>query len=284
MKALILGAKGNLGTQLAKSFSEYNLILWDREDLDFLDKGELLARLGVASPEVVINAAAYNAVDKCEEDDAEKDLAYRLNRDLPANLADWCLANRAKLVHYSSDYVFAGSEQEPSFSEDKQTAPINVYGQSKAAGEAAMLVRMENGLSAYLIRTSKLFGPAGSSPFAKPSFFDTMRRLAQEKGSVEVVDGEMSCFTYTPDLAAATRNLVEEAEPGIYHLVNDGPATWYGGAQAMFDILSQEGMAKPVSPETFVRPAKRPSFSILENNKRPHLRDFREALRDYLYQ
>lgn len=283
MKIAILGARGNLGTQLVNTFINLNPVCLDKDELDFLDKDRLTDKLAEINPDLVINAAAYNAVDLCEENGQEKELAFKLNRDLPDNLSSWCLKNDKVLVHYSTDYVFAGNKDRQEFFEDDVPCPINVYGESKAAGEKTVIDKGESGLKFYIIRTSKLFGPAGDSPFAKASFFDVIKRIADEKGKAQVVDSEVSCFTYTPDLALATKSLIDDNSPyGIYHLVNSGPATWYAGAKAMFDVLGESDKVEAIPASSFVRPAARPEFSILKNTKRPELRDFKEALKDYL--
>ena len=283
MKIIIIGAQGNLGTQLLQAFAGQEATGLDRRDLDFLDFSALAEKLTASKPELIINAAAYNAVDKCETENEEKALAIKLNIGLPAFLAEFCQSNSATLVHYSTDYVFSGSTDHDSFSEDAAINPLNFYGQSKAAGEKAILEKGKEGLKYYIIRTSKLFGPAGASPFAKPSFFDTMINLAQNGSAIKAVDGECSCFTYTPDLAAATASLLADQAPfGVYHLINEGAATWYLGAQEALRIKGLAVEVAPVNSEAFPRPAKRPRSSILKNTKRPLLRSWQSALAEYL--
>lgn len=284
MSILILGAAGNLGGQLKKCFADKEITTWDRTDFDFLDFEELKSRLERLKPSLVINAAAYNAVDKCESDEAEAALAWKLNRDLPAILADYCLSSGIFLIHYSTDYVFGGDNRlTGAFDELSCPEPINVYGQTKLGGEQEIARRALQGLNYYLIRTSKLFGPSGDNPLAKPSFFDMMLALAEKNSEVKAVDGEMSCFTYTPDLAAATKSLVDDQAPrGIYHIINSEPATWYEGVKELFTISRIDKKLLPVSPDEWQRPAKRPVYSVLENTRRPLLRSWREALREYL--
>jgi dTDP-4-dehydrorhamnose reductase len=281
MKVAILGASGNLGSQLEKIFLGYELLPWDKDDFDFLDFDVLRHNLNQSNPDLIINAAAYNAVDQCEANNQERDLAFRLNRDLPALLAGWCSENESALIHYSTDYVFGGDARKE-FCEDDEVAPLNVYGLSKAEGERAIL-EMAGNWRHYVIRTSKLFGPAGSSQFSKPSFFQAISRVASEKGKVDIVDSELSCFTYTPDLAQATKELYEREYPsGIYHITNSGPATWYQAALYLFSLSGQDIDINPVSSDKFPRLAKRPESSILINTKFLPQRDFREALGEYL--
>lgn len=285
MTILILGAKGNLGTQLQAALTpDFSVIAWDREEVDALDFETLKQKIINLAPEIVINAIAYNAVDKCEADEAERRLAYRLNRDLPAILAQLAAELKFTLVHYSSDYVFAGNSDKLAFKEDDAVCPVNEYGLSKAAGEAEILkIASHQELKFYLIRTSKLFGPRGSSVAAKPSFFDIMLNLAQTGEELTIVGGELSCFTYTPDLALATKELIlNQADYGIYHLTNSGPATWLEGAQELFRLKALRPSIKAVSSAELQRPATRPFASVLQNNKLAPLRSWQEALKEYL--
>ncbi len=284
MSILILGAAGNLGGQLRLAFADQKPVSWDRVDFDFLDFSELRQRLQALRPTIIINAAAYNAVDRCEQEKDEATLAWSLNRDLPEALADYCLYSNALLIHYSTDYVFGGDQRlSGAYKEIDHPSPLNVYGQSKYGGEQALARKALKGLNYYLIRTSKLFGPPGENPQAKPSFFDIMLSLAAKGGNIKAIDGEMSCFTYTPDLALATRQLCEEqAARGIYHLVNSGQATWYQGAQYLFQLAGIEADLQAITPAEWPRPAVRPAFSVLANYRRRPLRSWQEALADYL--
>ncbi len=289
MKILLLGAKGNLGCQLQKVYKEEELIAWDREDIDIIDRELILKKAQDIKPDIIINAAAYNAVDKCEvteEDDGkhkdEYEIAKNINIDGPKNLAEAALAVGAVLVHYSSDYVFDGDNQD-GYDEQDETSPINKYGKTKTFGEKRIIELSGKGLKYYIIRTSKLFGPKGESEIAKPSFFDIMLKLSNERDELEVVDEEKSCFTYTPDLALWTKKLLESSKgSGIYHLVNEGAYTWYEAAKEMFEIIGKDIKINPVSSEKFPRPAKRPKYSILKNTKFDKMRSLNDALSEYL--
>jgi len=284
MSVIILGAAGNLGSQLSKVFASDLIAAWDRRDFDFLNFNELSKRLKEVAPSLIINAAAYNAVDKCENDSSELELSRRLNVDLPANLADFCLENKVVLMHYSSDYVFGGDNRfSPAYHENDRPNPINTYGQSKLDGEKEIARRALTGLRYYIIRTSKLFSPSGTSEYAKPSFFDLMIKLSENKKKLEVVDAELSCFTYTPDLAAASLSLwQDQASRGIYHLTNKGASTWYEAALYLFKKLERKIEIEAVSSDFWPRPAKRPQFSVLDNTRRAPLRSWQEALDEYL--
>lgn len=285
MEVLILGAKGNLGSQLAKIFSadkDYKVIAWDKEEIDITDKELVFKKIHELKPGIIINAAAYNAVDKCEESEAEFELAKKINAEAVGYLVEACLETGAVLVHYSSDYVFAGDRKE-GYKEDDEPKPINKYGETKLAGEEELIKKSGQGLKYYLIRTSKLFGPKAESELAKPSFFDLMLDLAKKKKELDAVNEEVSGFTYTPDLARATKKLVEsEKGYGVYHLTNVGRATWYEAAMELFKILGKKIKINPVKGDKFPRPAKRPAYSVLINTKFEMQRDWKDALREYL--
>lgn len=296
-KILILGAKGNLGGQLIKVFSKKNeVIAWDREEIDITDKELVFKKVGDIKPDIIINAAAYNAVDKCEEDENEFESAKKLNCRAVGYLAEAAISVNSILVHYSSDYVFGGKHtkitkderterinEAGGFKEDDNPDPVNKYGETKLMGERELITRSGKGLKWYLIRTSKLFGPKGESEVAKPSFFDIMLKLAKEKEFLDVINEETSCFTYTPDLAKATKKIIESsAGYGIYHIVNEGPCTWHQAAKELFEIAGINIKVNPVSGDKFARPAKRPAYSVLLNTKFERLRDWHIALEEYL--
>ena len=284
MRALILGGQGNLGTQLTQSGRSggYDIISWDRDDVDLSNWSLAQAKLNsLSNIEVVINTVAYNAVDAAESEPG-KTMAGILNHQLVAHLAGWCRERHLTLVHYSSDYVFAGDKPE-GYREDDEPRPINEYGRSKRAGEIALIAEGEQGLNYYLIRTSKLFGPRGLSPEAKPSFFDIMLQLAATSSELKGVDAEVSCFTYTPDLAQATWQLLaSSADSGIYHIVNSEPVTWYGALRKLGELAHLTLPIKPISSGDLPRPAARPQYSVLLMTKLPALRPYYEALVEYL--
>lgn len=287
MKILILGARGNLGTQLVKIFSEdkgNKITAWGRSEIDITDKDLILKKVKELKPDIIINSAAYNAVDKCEDDDEEFKKALKINSQAVGYLADSAMEVDALLIHFSSDYVFDG-KQEDGYREDDEPDPISRYGESKLGGEEEIIRRSGKGLKHYLIRVSKLFGPKAESSDAKPSFFDLILDLSQEKKEFKMVHGEeLSCFTYTPDLAKKVKELIDkDAGYGIYHIVNSGPATWYDGAKYMFEILERNDVSLiPCKMEDYPRPAKRPKYSVLLNTKLEPMRDWKEALKEYL--
>lgn len=302
-KVVILGSQGMLGQELVLTFSadqsNYEALAWDVADVDVTNFSLLKEKLTEAAPAIVINAVGYNAVDLAEESDGELEKAKLLNAELPKQLAEFSKALHFTLVHYSSDYVFDGTLEAPKekkcqgaccggnchgtkegYDETSLPNPINKYAETKYAGERALPAATD---TYYLIRLSKLFGKPAESALGKRSFFDVMLELGKTKPEMSAVDSEMSCFTYAPDLAKATKELLESGDAfGIYHLINEGPVTWYEG---VLELYRQAGIAtpvKPVTPDAFPRPAKRPTFSVLLNTKRPKLRHYSEALKDFL--
>lgn len=287
MKTLILGCNGNLGTQLLKAFSGFlgaqnnEVIGLDRDNLNILDFKAAEVQISSLKPDLLINATAYNAVDRCESDEAEFLLAKKLNFEAVKNLGDICLKNGITLVHYSTDYVFAGDEP-AGYTEDSQTGPINNYGLTKRNGEEYLYTKIILGLKCYIIRTSRLFGPAGQAEVSKPSFFETIYKVGQEREELKIVDDEFGLFTYTPDLALATKNLFESGLGfGIYHLANSGAVSWYEATKFLKEISGFKADLLPVPGDSFSRPAKRPHYSELLNTKLPPLRSWREALVEY---
>lgn len=281
MKALILGAKGNLGGELVHAFirAGYEVIAADREELDATDLPAVRKFIADGRFDVIVNAIAWNDVDGTEDPD-KYPMALKINGEFPGVLAEAARDVGAVFVHYSTDYVFFG-EQDGGYAESDVPEPVNAYGRTKLAGEKAALAA---GGRVFVCRTSKLFGKPGTSPVSKPSFVSVMVKLAQTKPELTIVDEEIGCPTYTPDLAEATVRLVGgRYEPGIYHLVNSGPGvTWYGFAEEFLGLVGSPTPRRPVSGAAFPRPAKRPRTCVLRNTKFPPLRPRIEALKDFL--
>jgi len=281
IKVIVIGAKGMLGRALTEVFvgDRFETLLWDREQID-ISNGEMVAELiEKEKPDLVINAAAHNAVDKIEEDDTTFELAKKVNGDGPLNLALACKEAGSVLVHFVSDYIFDGEQGE--YVETDLPHPISRYGETKLIGEQNVAKNCD---AYYLIRISKLFGPPALSVGAKKSFFETMLELAKTNTSLRVVDAELSRFTYSKDLAEAVKKLwKDQFSFGIYHLVNEGAETWFSALKKVFAIA---GIADveiiPVSSDTFPRPAKRPASSILKNTKFPKLRNWEEAAKEWM--
>lgn len=274
MKILILGARGMLGHELEKAFSDegrYETILWDREELDITDREAVDARLKELNPEVVINAAAYTAVDKAE---SEEELVYNINGYAVGYLASTAKEIGALLIHFSTDYVFDG-ENHLGYKEDFETKnPVTVYGKSKKLAEKLIA---DIGPRHFIVRTQWLFGSAGKN------FIETMLRLAGEGKEIKVVNDQFGSPTYARDLAVRIREMIEENQPsGIYHVTNTETCSWYDFALEIFRQAQVQPVVRAVKSEEFAAAAKRPTYSMLINTKLPPLRSWQEALQAYL--
>jgi dTDP-4-dehydrorhamnose reductase len=280
-RIIIIGAHGMLGQDLVRVFEKdmnWEVFAYDRGEIDITSEESLREKIDKIDPGVVINATGYNAVDKCETDEIEYELAKKMNGYGPGMLAKVCKENDIPMVHYVSDYVFDGEKKE--YIESDRPNPISNYGRSKFLGEQEI---QKNTDKYYLIRTSKLFGTPGRSSMSKKSFFDTMINFSKDNSRMKIVDEEKSCFTYTPDLAEETKKIIEEPVPfGIYHVINEGPCTWYEAACELFKMAKIEVEVEPVPSSEFPRPAKRPQSSILINTKLKPLRNYKDALQEYL--
>lgn len=304
-KILIIGDKGMLGQELVRVFKKdknYKIVSWDKEDIDITREKEVAKKIAFTKPNIIINAAAYNAVDRCENT-KEYLIAEKVNGLAPGYLAKAAKKVKAILVHYSSDYVFDGDfeklisrepqgcthvcatcslhqAQELGFCEDDKTAPVNKYGETKLLGEKEVAGNLKK---YYIIRTARLFGAPASGEGAKKSFFDVMLDLSKKDKEIKAVDDETGCFTYAPDLAKKTKEIIDAGKPfGIYHVTNSGVATWGEACEELFALVGIKKNVTAVSGEEFSRPAKRPAFSVLVNTKLNPMRDWKEALREYL--
>jgi len=248
-----------LGTDLCSVFPD--AVALKHSDIDITDRDLVLETIEMINPDLVINAAAYTDVDGCEDN---KELSFDVNGKAPGYIAQGCLLFGAKLVHFSTDYVFDGSKEE--YVESDLTGPINVYGESKLLGERNIIENMND---YRIIRTSWLFGHHGIN------FVDTMLKLSGEMDTVSVVDDQFGKPTFTADLARKTAEIIE-LTPGVYHITNEGVCSWYEFAYAVIDNVI------PCSSDEFLRAAKRPEYSVLVNTKTTPMRDWRGALGDYL--
>lgn len=254
----------------------------DSNELDITDSEKLAEKFIEIKPQIVVNCAAYTAVDEAEKN---KDLAFKVNSDAVMDMARLCKRIDAILIHFSTDYVFNGEKIE-GYLENDRPAPINIYGESKAAGEKAI---MENADKYYVIRTSWLFGPNGKN------FVDTMIGLGQKalKSGTElnVVNDQVGSPTYTKDLCEAVVKyfiqpfLIGKKAPdfGIYHLTNSGKCSWYEFARKIFELKNMGVKVLAVSTGEFPRPAKRPACSILLNTKlQDEMKSWVDGLKFYL--
>jgi len=274
-KVLILGSKGTLGSQLMKLYPEATG--WDREEIDVLDFPSLRARVAALAspPDAVINCVAFNDVDGAEDRPRQ---AFALNEDFPGKLARFTRELGVPLVHYSSNYVFDGVRGE--YAETDRPAPLSAYGRSKWGGERRVA---EAAAQSYIVRTAVIFGPKGESDLSKKSFVDLMRDLSAKRDTIQAVSDEINSITYAPDLARATRDLLDRLpEPGIYHLTNAGSASWFDLAGEIFRITGKAIRLEAVPATHFPRKARRPPKAILHNTRLPALRPWQAALEEFL--
>lgn len=276
-RILILGAQGMLGHDLAKVFTEYEPFLWDKEELDITDEAMVFEKINSLKPTIIINAAAYTNVDGAE---IEPELAFAINSQSIAYLTKVCKFIGAKLVHISTEYVFSG-DNPSGYNEDDKTGPINIYGKSKVEGENILF---SSGVEYYLVRTSWLYGKAlqKGKPRGK-NFIDTILEKVELGEEIKVVNDQLGHPTYTFDLSQGIKTLLWENYPtGIYHLVNEGVTSWFDLAKYALQLRALDAKIKPCLSSDFASVAKRPKYSILNNNKFPKLRSWQLAIDEYL--
>jgi dTDP-4-dehydrorhamnose reductase len=278
---LLIGASGQLGTDLRRTLPAGVLIPLTRADLDITDRDAVEGVLAAHAPAWVINTAAYHRVDDIETRDAR--LAFAVNEVAVGHLARVCALRGARLLHLSTDYVFGGGPPGP-YGEDAPPAPLSVYGESKLAGERLVRAASPNHI---IVRSSGLYGVAGSAGKGG-NFVETMLRLAREGRDIRVVDDQVLTPTYTADLAEAIARLLAVTPPGgIYHLTNAAKCSWFEFAERIFDLSDVGLKPKRTTSDEFGAAARRPSHSVLRNTRAaalgvPPLRVWPEALEAYL--
>lgn len=265
MRILVLGRSGQVGTALTQSLQGLGeLIALDRAQLDLTNPDAIRTTLREIQPQIVINAAAYTAVDAAESDQA---MAFQINAIAPRVMAEESERLGAALIHYSTDYVFDGGKQ-GAWMEDDATAPLSVYGHSKLAGEQAIT---DVGGTHLILRTSWVYGLHGKN------FLLTMLKLAESRDSLAIVDDQIGAPTWALTIADATSAIIRDAgEPGqlaalsgIYHLCAGGHTSWFGFAQAIFSHASvqRKPQLRPITTAEYPTPAQRPHNSILNTDK-----------------
>lgn len=269
MRILITGTTGQLGRELKRSLAVLGTPLCpDRSVFDLARPTLLHAYLDKEQPDLVVNPAAYTAVDKAE---TEIDVCTAINADSPAVIAHWCRQHNTAMLHFSTDYVYPGTGDKP-FSEDDQTGPINTYGVSKLAGEQAVL---NSGAAALIFRTSWVYDAIGKN------FLTTMLRLADTMPALRVVDDQIGAPTHARVLADAclailsrTGTTAEALIPvrGVYNMANSGAVSWHGFAQAIMRLRSElmqtdSPAVEAITTAQFPTPAARPANSRLAINR-----------------
>lgn len=257
MKIVVTGANGQLGKCLhdvSANYPGHQFIFLGREHFALEQFGMVHAVLQSLQPDVVINAAAYTAVDRAEQ---EATLAFLINGEAVGNLAKICKDLNIRLIHISTDYVFDGTKTSP-YVELDAVNPIGIYGQSKLLGEQLISTHHPQSI---IIRTSWVYSKHGNN------FVKTMLRLMNEKEQLGVVNDQFGCPTYALDLAAAIINIaLQEAHSGIYHFANDGVISWYQFALAIKEMTSSNCTANPITTAQYPTLAKRPVYSALDSS------------------
>lgn len=271
-RILIFGKNGQVGYELCRTLSTLGEIhAVDIDECDLTDKASIINTLDGFKPTVIANAAAYTAVDQAE---SERALAFKLNADAPGIMADWAAKHDSLMIHYSTDYVFDGTKKEPWTEEDKPS-PLNVYGESKLAGDINI---QSSGCNHLIFRTSWVYGARGKN------FYLTMKKLLQEKDEIRVVNDQYGAPTWCRTIAEATGQALAQIQSpicsvdlrkigGVYNLTNSGVTTWYGLTEAIRESMLhvnrdlQLTAVRQIPSMAYPTAAKRPMNSSLSLNK-----------------
>jgi dTDP-4-dehydrorhamnose reductase len=283
VKIVIVGARGRLGAALRREYErKFDVVAFGHAQLDLADAARVRETLGAFQFNVLINCAAFTNVDLCE---TEREQAFRINAQAPRVLAEICSERNAKLIHFSTDYVFDGDKREP-YTEDDEPRPISVYAESKRAGEESVRAVHDRHL---IVRVSWVFGPDRSS------FIDAMIKRARETSQVDAVADKFSAPTYTHDIAQMLPAFFSDDHGcGLLHFVNRGECSWQEYAQYAIDCCYSLGV--PLKTRTVGAlklsemknwVARRPVYTVLATDKYRHLtgaspRPWREAVADYV--
>jgi dTDP-4-dehydrorhamnose reductase len=258
LKALIFGATGQVGAALAACVPQgVELVALDRRASDFARDGDVERAVNRAQPDLVINAAAYTAVDRAE---TEESLAERINGVAPGRIAAAAKDCGARFIHISTDFVFDGSGSHPYLPED-QAAPLGAYGRTKLAGERAVAASYPKAL---IVRTAWVYAARGTN------FLNTMLRLMRERDEIAVVDDQVGTPTYVRSLAVALWKLSAMPSSGVLHYTDSGVASWYDFAVAIAEegaaagLLDRPVTVRPIASKDYPTPAHRPAYSVLD--------------------
>lgn len=265
MKILVTGSNGQVGSALQEALVGLGeIIAVDRTQLDLSSLDTIRDVVRSIRPSIIVNAAAYTAVDQAESDEAT---AYRINADAPGVLAEEAKHLGAALIHYSTDYVYDGSKS-GAWMETDATDPLSVYGRSKLAGEEAI---MSTGVPHLILRTSWVYGLHGKN------FLLTMLRLAQSRTELSIVNDQIGAPTWSRTIAQATASIIKKFPDlaaanhlsGIYHLCSSGQTSWYGFAEKIFahPLIQQKPQLHPITTADYPTPAVRPKNSVLNTDK-----------------
>lgn len=279
MKVLIIGYRGQLGSDLQKEFASEELILAGRDTLPVENEAAVAAFVGAHQPGLILNCSAFHRVDDCEE---QVGPAFDVNVFGVRNLALAARKTDAVLVHFSTDYVFDGPQRKP-YVETDPVCPKCIYGVAKASGE----VMLQSIWSKHFIfRVSGLYGYKGSREKGT-NFVETMIGLARQGKPIRVVNDQVLTPTCTMDVAAAVRQVVRSDAFGLYHLTNAGECSWYEFTRAIFEYAGLSPDLTPVGSDAFPTRAKRPNYSVLDNRRLreggfQEMPDWQDALSRYV--
>lgn len=258
-KILITGSKGQLGSSLHRELEkdpEIEAVYTDYDTLDITNRAAVTRFMTDNRFDIVINCAAYTAVDKAETDEI---LAAALNTGAVGNLAEAAVKTGARVIHISTDYVFSGQGFRP-YEENDEPYPQGIYGRTKLEGEALLTSFCQN---AMIIRTAWLYSEFGKN------FVKTMLSLAETRPEINVVADQIGSPTYAGDLAKAIHRIIRHDKwtPGIYHFTDEGVASWYDFTKAIFEIAGKDTKVNPIPTSAYPTPAKRPLYSVLSKAK-----------------
>jgi dTDP-4-dehydrorhamnose reductase len=278
---VIFGSAGQLGVELASTFTArgYQVTRFTRADVDITDTARVERCIAGADPFLVLNAAAYNQVDVAE---SEPQAAFQANALAVRNLALACRNVDAKLVHFSTDYVFDGLAGR-AYTEEDPTHPLGAYAVSKLAGELYAQAYLDKPL---IVRTSGVYGPGGLRT-ARGNFIELMLRLAKSGQPIRVVEDHVASPTYAPALAERTAGLVEKNQHGVFHIGGGTPISWFDYARLIFKAAKLQPQLRPTNEREYRTAARRPKFSALSNSKMERagidpMPDLEDAIREYL--
>jgi len=280
VKVVVIGADGQLGTDLCRKLDGFELVRLLETDIDVTSMISVRRAILPVHPDVVINTAAFHNVDECE---LEPDKAFAVNAIGARNVAVVCQEIGAKVVFVSSDHVFGASPRTVPYTEFDQTGPVNVYGRSKVAGELAVRHLC---LKHFIVRSCGLFGVAGPRG-KRGNFVDTMVRLGHERSEIRVVADQVTTVCYTLELAKKITQLIQTDLYGTFHIANHGVCSWFEYAREIIALSGSRAKVLPITTAEYPQKAARPAYSALDNYHlrlvgMDDMRPWREALKDYM--
>lgn len=281
MNIAIIGANGQLGTDLMKVISKSKVTPLTHDDIEITNRESVFSVLQKIKPHTVINAAAYNDVDGSEDNPVKAISVNALGVNI---IADACRALDAIMVHFSTDYVFgADTERKHPYTENDREGPLNMYGISKLCGEKMVMAKIKK---YFLIRTAVLYGAAGLLGKGD-NFVETIIRKGREQGTVNIVNDQYISPTYSRNLAECVYEIIQTENYGLYHMVSGGACTRYEFAKKIFELMALPVTCVGVSSDAFITRAKRPNYSVLDNTKYNHMGlgtmcSWEENIKEYL--